>query len=38
MFRGLVMSLTQEQKKLILTFLKSSAEKNNLVKEVTENK
>ena len=30
------MPLTQQQKELILKFLKSSTEKNNLVKEVTE--
>jgi hypothetical protein len=35
MYRGSVMPLTQQQKELILNFLKSSAEKNTLVKEVT---
>jgi hypothetical protein len=29
------MALTEEQKKLVLAFLQSSANKNKLVKEVT---
>jgi|GEM_PF-2851069 hypothetical protein len=29
------MTLTEEQKKLILSFLKGSANKNKLVKEIT---
>jgi hypothetical protein len=32
------MSLTPQQKELILKFLTSNAQKNNLVKEVTEKK
>ncbi len=29
------MALTEQQKKMILCFLKSSADKNKLVKEIT---
>jgi hypothetical protein len=38
MNKGEMMTLTSQQKELILKFLASNAEKNNLVKEVAQKK